>query len=208
VEKHITDEAFLKATGKSREDWFGLLDGAGGPQLDHRSMVAALRDKGGLASAWWQQEVAVAYEKARGKLAPGETAGEGFQIGVSRILDIAPVKAWRLMTEEPGRSVWLGKMEKMPRQGESYETDDGTKGKVASFTEGRHVRLTWQPRGWHKPTTLQFYVLPGGEKTSFRFHQERLATAAQREEMRTHWQGVLDKLEKMVHDQKIPNTGI
>lgn len=200
MEKHITDEAFLKATGKSQEDWFGFLDGAGGPQLDHRSMVAALRNKGGLVSAWWQQEVTVAYEKARGKRVLGETAGEGFQIGVSRILDIAPGKAWRLMTEEPGRSVWLGKVEKMPRQGETYEAADGTKGKVASFTEGRHVRLTWQPSGWHKPSTLQFYVLPGGDKTSFRFHQERLGSAEQREEMRARWQGVLDRLEILVRE--------
>ncbi len=198
MEKRISDEAFLKATGKGQDEWFGFLDQSGAARLDHKGIVALLRDKASLPSAWWQQEIATAYEQARGKRSVGETATEGFQIGVTRVLNVSPEKAWRLMTEDPGRSVWLGKTEKMPRQGETYQTAEGTTGKVASFTEGRHVRLTWQPHGWHRPSTLQFYVLATGGKTSFRFHQERLTSANQREEMRIRWQGVLDRLAKMI----------
>jgi uncharacterized protein YndB with AHSA1/START domain len=201
VEKRISDETFLKATGKSREAWLNFLDSEGAAGLDHKAIVALLRDNGGLASPWWQQEVAVTYEKERGKRAPGEVAGEGFQIGVTRVIAVSPEDAWRLITEEPGRSVWLGKIEKMPRRGETYETAEGTRGKVASFTDGRHVRLTWQPKRWARPSTLQFYVLPTGGKTSFRFHQERLATAENRKEMRARWQGVLDKLEALARQQ-------
>ena len=199
VENRISNEAFLKATGKSPDEWFAFMDQAGAARLDHKGIIALLHDKAGMASAWWQQETATAYEQARGKRAIGETAAEGFQIGVTRVLDIEPEEAWRLMTEEPGRSLWLGKTEKMPRQGESYNTSEGTTGRVTSFTEGRHVRLTWQPHGWSKPSSLQFYVLPTGGKTSFRFHQERLTSANQREEMRIRWQAVLDRLGKLIN---------
>ena len=198
MERRISDEAFLKATGKSLGEWTAFLDKAGASKLNHKAIVALLRDKGGLANSWWQQEVTVAYEQAHGKRIPGEVAGEGFQIGVTRVLDITPEKAWRMLTEEPGRSLWLGRVEKMPQQGESFVTAEGAEGRVASFTAGRHVRLTWQPKGWMRPSTLQFYVLPSGDKTSFRFHQEKLATAERREEMRQHWQEVLDRLEGLI----------
>ena len=204
MEKCISDEAFLKATGKSRDEWFAFLDKAGAAELEHKPIVALLRDKGGLASAWWQQETTVAYEQARGKRTPGQSLGAGFEIGATRVIDISPERAWRLMTQEPGRSVWLGGLTKMPRAGESYQTSEGIKGKVASFTEGRHVRLTWQPPGWPQPSTVQFYVLPNGGKTSFRLHQEKLNSAERREEMRRRWQGVLDKLEELAASGKAP----
>ena len=48
---------------------------------------------------------------------------------------------------------------------------------------------------WDHDSTVQFTVIPAaGDRTRVGFHQERLADAAEREQQRTYWQGVLDAL--------------
>jgi hypothetical protein len=52
--------------------------------------------------------------------------------------------------------------------------------------------LTWQPPDWSHDTTLQLTVLPAATGTTIAFHQDRLASAAERAEMLAHWTAVLD----------------
>lgn len=60
---------------------------------------------------------------------------------------------------------------------------------------GSHVRLTWRPADWERPSTIQVRVLPAGGGASIAFHQEHLAGPAERAEMRERWRAVLDRLE-------------
>ena len=58
------------------------------------------------------------------------------------------------------------------------------------------LRLTWQPAGFPNETILQIRLLsadsPG--KTTISFHQEKLDSAEQREEMKAHWEEVISGL--------------
>lgn len=56
------------------------------------------------------------------------------------------------------------------------------------------IRLTWRPPGWSHDTTLQVAIVGAGERTSVRFHQERLADVEERAGQRAHWQAVLAKV--------------
>jgi len=42
-------------------------------------------------------------------------------------------------------------------------------------------------------------VAAGPQRTTLRFHQERLASAAEREQQREHWTGALDELAAALH---------
>ena len=82
-------------------------------------------------------------------------------------------------------------------KGAAYETAEGTRGEIRSFTPQKLVRLTWQPPDFATPSTLQVYLEPSGKKTAVRFHQEKLASAEAREEMRAHWREVLQRLAEL-----------
>ena len=59
------------------------------------------------------------------------------------------------------------------------------------------MRLTWQPPHFSTPSTLQVSLIPSGNKTALRFHQEKLPSAEAREQMRAHWRDVLQKLAEL-----------
>ena len=67
AQPRISDAAVRKATGKSWDEWFAVLDSAGADALPHKQIARLLFDKGYIASHWWCQTVTVAYEYARGK---------------------------------------------------------------------------------------------------------------------------------------------
>ncbi len=195
TQRKISDAAVRKATGKGWDEWFALLDSEGAEALPHKQVAQMLHDKGYIASGWWCQMVTVEYERARGKRVLGGTESAGFQIGVQKTLPLSPEEAWALIVEPAGRALWLGTVPELRwEKGAAYETAEGARGEIRSFTPQKLVRLTWQPPDFPAPSTLQVYLEPSGKKTAVRFHQEKLASAEAREEMRVHWRVVLQKL--------------
>ncbi len=124
----------------------------------------------------------------------GRTQDAGWQIGVSRTLDHPVERVWAFLTSDAGREVWLGAgVEVLQERGQRYETADGTAGEVRSVRPGDRLRLTWRPPGWDHDTTVQVAVVAQGPaRTVLRFHQERLADAAERARQRAHWRAVMD----------------
>lgn len=127
---------------------------------------------------------------------------------MSRTLPAPVADVWRLLTSDRGLAVWLGPGPDLPREkGARYERADGTTGEVRSFREHDRVRLTCRPPGWEHESTVQVAVTGRGDRTTVRFHQERLASAAERERQRTHWQRVVERLAQELDDSRRPGTG-
>jgi len=61
---------------------------------------------------------------------------------------------------------------------------------------GSHLRITRQPPGWSRPSTIQVRVMPAGAKTTLSFHEEHLPGAAERQERRAHFAAALDELQR------------
>lgn len=122
----------------------------------------------------------------------GKSRDAGWMIGVSDTIASPVATVWDFMLSREGLATWLGAdVSLRPEKGTSYETADGTVGELRGFREHDRVRLTWHPKGSHE-STIQFTVSAKGEKTTLRFHQERLAGPEEREARRIHWRGVLD----------------
>jgi uncharacterized protein YndB with AHSA1/START domain len=127
----------------------------------------------------------------------GETKDAGWQIGVSRTVDAPLPDVWELLTSSQGLGIWLGPDATLPwAKGETYETADGIQGELRSFRRQDRIRLTWQPATWSHDTTVQVAVAASGPKTMLRFHQERLADAAERERQRSYWSSIVGRLEQ------------
>ena len=191
----VSDDAVAAATGRNWDEWIAFLDGLGAAEMDHKGIVALAAGPGGLSNGWWQQSVTVGYEQARGLRVVGQTSGADFQIGVQKTLPVPSTIAWALLSERPGRDVWLGKTASLEfRKGRKYRTEEGREGEIRSCVPGERVRLTWSHPNLAQQSTLQVYLAPSGDKTSVRFHQERLSSLEERELMRKHWRGVLEEL--------------
>lgn len=192
----IADETVRDATGRTWDEWVELLDEHGAAELPHGRIVALLAD-GLIESSWWRQSVAVAYEKRKGRRALGQTADGAFQIGVRRTLPLAPDDAWRLVTSAEGVRAWLGDAPGLAlEKGATYAAADGAVGEVRVAHPGSHLRITRQPPGWVKASTLQVRVLPAGARATISFHEERLPAAADREARRRHFEAALDALQR------------
>ncbi|MGD8495960.1 MAG: SRPBCC domain-containing protein [Gemmatimonadales bacterium] len=200
--REISDEAVLKATGHDWAEWFELLDAAGADGMTHREIAAWLVDEGPLEGddGWWAQAVTVAWERETGRRVRGETKDSGFQVAVQRTLSIPADEAWTLLTEGPGRGVWLGgdPGDLAFEPGATARTDAGHEIEIRTTTPGERIRLRWRPPGRDEPTTLEVQLVDRGDRTAIRFDQERLADAAERERMKRHWTDVLTGLQALV----------
>lgn len=195
----VSDDAVAAATGRNWDEWIAFLDGLGAAEMNHKEIVALTAGPGGLSNGWWQQSVTVGYEQARGLRVVGQTSGADFQIGVQKTLPVPSDVAWALLSERPGRDAWLGKTPSLEfRKGQRYRTEEGREGEIRSCVPGERVRLTWSHPSLAQTSTLQIYLAPSGDKTSVRFHQERLSSLEERELMRGHWRRVLEELARLL----------
>jgi len=135
----------------------------------------------------------------RSKRPTGLTKDVGFQIGVRRTLPIHHADAWQLVTSEKGVNIWLGSTSELDfGKGARYRLADGSVGEVRVFSPNSHLRITWQPPGWSRSSTIQVRVIPKGDRTTIAFHQEHLPGAGEREERRAHFAAALDALEALI----------
>lgn len=196
----VSSEAVQKATGHDWAEWISLLDKAGAKKWNHKEIVAYLKETHKL-SAWWQQTVTVAYEKSKGRRVVGQTADTGFQVGVQRAFPIGLDDAWSLLSSRKGIACWLGNVGHFSlTEGKTYKTDTGIEGEIRVVKPGNRVRLTWHRPGMKRPATLQIGLAKSGPKTSFRVHLEHLASQKSRDEMKSHWRGVLEELARLIEE--------
>ncbi|MGW0820052.1 SRPBCC family protein [Streptomyces sp. NPDC002845] len=120
----------------------------------------------------------------------GLTKDAGRQIGVSRTLPQPPSVVWEFISGPRGLELWLGPGARLvPERGAPYETAEGIGGEVRGYRPGDRVRVTYGD------TTVQVAVTAAeGGRTVLRFHQERMASAEQRERQRAHWRRVMDRV--------------
>jgi len=125
----------------------------------------------------------------------GLTKDVGWQIGVRRTLPIHPDAAWSWLISEEGVACWLGQGAALNfEKGETYELTDGTTGEIRVFKPHSHLRVTFQPPGRERASTIQIRVIPKGEKTTFAFHEEHLPDEAARNQRREFYQSVIDEI--------------
>lgn len=126
----------------------------------------------------------------------GQTKTAGFQIGVRRTFAISVEQAWNFLTSEEGQRIWLGDDCSLQLvEGATYITPNGTRGIVRVINPQVNLRLTWQPQGWAKASTIQIRTIPGNMKTVISFHQEGLPGSEERVAMHHYWKRVIAELE-------------
>ena len=186
-------------TGIAWEEWIARLEEEGAASLSRDRLEQHLRQVPE-AGDKWAPIIAGMYEQMRGIKQVGWTADAGFQIGVRKTAAVAKPTVWRTLLSPAGLKLWLGDLEALPlAPKQAYESKDGVVGEIRSVVPQQKLRLTWQPRHWDNPSTLQIYLLAAANgRTTISFHQERLDDLYVREMMRRRWDLAADRLIEMM----------
>jgi hypothetical protein len=172
----VSSDAVARRTGKSWAQWFALLDAAGAAELDHKGIVAVLAQRHGVGP-WWQQMVTVAYEQARGK--NGNAASDdGFQVDVSRVLELPLAKLFRFWAEPAERNKWLA--------------DD--RFSIHKATASKSIRARWG-RGVSRIDVD--FCEKGPSKSQVTVQHNRIETSDAAEQMKAYWAKKIRALEAL-----------
>jgi uncharacterized protein YndB with AHSA1/START domain len=130
----------------------------------------------------------------------GQTKDSGFQIGIRKTYEISVEKVWDFLFSERGLNIWLGEMKSEGFELEKpYKTEDDIEGEIKILKPYSHIRLTWKPNEWTNISALQIRVIDLKGKTTISIHQDKLLDSEQRDEMKTHWITILEKIkEKLI----------
>ncbi len=141
AEPPVSEEAIRKGTGRGWDDWFRVLDAWDGTSHTHTEIARYVNGEHGI-DGWWSQSVTVGYERARGMRAPNQRP-EGFQVSVSKTVDLPAMEAWRAFVEPKRRASWLD-------LGLRVRTGTRTMGRSARFdvlSDGTRVNVLFDPKG-------------------------------------------------------------
>ena len=103
-EAAVGETVVRSRTGRTRDEWFALLDIAGAADWTHGVVARWLVDQG--VDGWWAQSLTVGYEQAHGRRLPGQKADGTFETTTSVTLRADPERVLALLTV-PLRGNWL-----------------------------------------------------------------------------------------------------
>jgi uncharacterized protein YndB with AHSA1/START domain len=169
----MSDDAVKAKTGKTWNEWFAILDKAGGKKMTHQEIVKLLNSKHDVGP-WWCQMVTATYEQQSG-MRQNHERPDGFQISVSRTLNVPLAKLFKSFENESTRNEWL--------------REDGLE--VRKATVNKSMRMTWKD----KKTSLEVNFYPkDSAKSQVVVQHSKLPTAAAATRMKGYWSKALDRL--------------
>ena len=172
----INSEAVQKRTGKSWDEWFAILDGAGAKTMTHQEIAAIVSQH--VKSGWWQQMVTVGYEHARG-LRVKHQRPDGFSINRSKTIAVPIADAFAAWTDKRRSGRWLA------AAGFS----------IRKATKNKSLRITWIDG----ETNLDVQFFPkGNDKCQVTLEHARLKDEKAAEKMKAYWGEQLDKLKALL----------
>jgi hypothetical protein len=166
-----------RATGRSREEWFSVLDAWGAAGRPYRVIADWLTGERGL-SRWWAQKLIVEYEQARGLRPPGVRPNGTFQVSASKTIEAPTERVFAHFVDPALRERWLPGVTmrergSQPGRSARFDWDDGSRLVVAVETSG-------------------------SAKSQVAVQHERLPTAASAEQMKSYWRQRLTALKTVL----------
>jgi uncharacterized protein YndB with AHSA1/START domain len=181
----VGEAAVRRATGRTWDEWFAILDAAGAAKYEHKGIVAVLGVHTPALGGWWRQMLSVGYEQARGLRAVHEKAG-GFAANASKTIGAPLAVAFTAWSDKRLRDRWLGRAR--------YE--------ISKATPNKSVRIRW---GDDTRVDVNLYA-SGPAKCKIQVQHEHLADAGAVERAKSFWRTRLDKLASLVEGERAPGN--
>ncbi len=126
----------------------------------------------------------------------GLTKDAGWQFGIRRTLPVTIHEAWDFLLSKKGREIWIGKGGEIDWQvGSTFRTKEGVEGEIRVVKPYSHLRMSWKKKGWNHASMVQPRVTKGVGRSVISFHHDKLANEKERNEMKTYWSHIMDRIE-------------
>lgn len=167
-------DGVTRGTGRSREEWFELLDARDAARRGYRDSAAWLVDEHGL-SRWWAQKLVVEYEQARGVRPPGVRRDGTFEVTASKTVSAPAERVYDAFADGRRRRAWL------------------TDGNMTLKTSrpGRWARFEWDGGSSRVDVSL---TAKGVDRCTVAIAHGRLPDAKTAEETKVRWKERLGDL--------------
>src|SRR5215216_7631796 len=175
AEPGVSDAAIQRATGKSWDEWFALLDAWDGTTHNHTEIARHVYETYGI-DGWWAQSVTVGYERARGMRALHERP-DGFSMNASKTFPVPVERLFAAFVEHDERERWLEAVELRPRTSQPP----------------RSARFDVLPGETRLAVT---FVTKGPRKAAAQLQQDRLANAEDVARWKALWKEQLARLQE------------
>ena len=164
----VSDESIRERTGRGWEEWFDLLDDWGAPERTHRDIAKWVAEQLTIEPLGWNaQAITGSYERARRGRAVGQMP-DGFRVTVSTTVAVPIEDLYDAFVDPRVRRRWLPDAELVER----------------TVTRPRSARFDWNGG----PSRLHVtFDAKGPHKSTASMNHERLADAAERDEMKAFW---------------------
>lgn len=172
-----SDEGVRRATGRSRDEWFALLDAWGAPGRPYPETAEWLTGVHGIG-AWWAQKLIVEYQQTRGLRAPGVRPDGTFTATASKTLAVPTERAFEAFVDAGLRKLWL----------------PGVSMKLRSSQPGRSARFDWEDG----VTRVNVQIAAGQFKCQAAVEHTCLPNAETTERTKAFWRDRLTALKRML----------
>jgi hypothetical protein len=173
AEPGVSDAAVQRATGKSWDEWFTLLDAWHGTTHNHTEIARHVYETYGI-DGWWAQNVTVGYERARGMRALHERP-DGFSGNASKTFPVSVERLFAAFVEPDERERWL----------------EGIELRNRTSQPNKSARFDVLPEDGRLAVT---FVAKGPDKAAAQLQQERLTDAEEVARWKAIWKEQLDRL--------------
>jgi len=169
----MSDAAVRAKTGKTWPEWFKILDAAGAKKMNHKQIVAFIKDKYNLGP-WWQQMVTVTYEQARG-MREKHQKPTGYEVSASKTITVSLARLYKAWSDKKVRAQWLADADYTIRKA----------------TPKKSMRITWSDG--KTSVEVNFYE-KGDGKSQVTVQHGKLANATEAKRMQAYWKKKLQGL--------------
>jgi hypothetical protein len=176
----VSDAAVQRATGRSWDAWFTLLDAWQGTSHTHAEIARHVHETYGV-DGWWAQSVTVGYERARGMRALHERP-DGFSMNASKTFPVPVERLFAAFVDPDERERWLEAVELRDRTSQPHKS----------------ARFDILPGETRLAVT---FVAKGPRKAAAQLQQDRLGSAEEVARWKTLWKEQLDLLAVMLAEE-------
>jgi hypothetical protein len=180
AEPGVSDAAVQRATGKSWDEWFALLDAWQGTTRNHTEIARHVYETYGI-DGWWAQNVTVGYERARGMRALHERP-DGFSGNASKTFPVPVERRFAAFVEPDERERWL----------------EGIELRNRTSQPNKSARFDVLPKDGRLAVT---FVAKGPQKSATQLQQERLADADDVARWKALWKEQLARLASFLNEE-------
>jgi uncharacterized protein YndB with AHSA1/START domain len=194
IKEGARDETILVKTGKSRGDWYAILDAFDCRSNGHKATAKFLEEVHGVGP-WYAQTITVDYERARGIREIGQRDGGKFAVNVSRTISVPVERAWQAWADPAEMSAWFTTNATQDfREGGSYDNGDGDKGIYKKIVPNERLHFTWENENHCPGSMVIVEFISKNDKTTVAITHEKLPDKAGCEDMKKGWTWALTSL--------------